>query len=210
MSPDELQDFRAQRLEDLLAKKFGNQKVALGRALGHKSGAFIRQLIDRERPISEKTVLAIEALPGCSGWFDAERAPGSGSDDDQQSWSAPDVAHALAVLRNLLVPLTGEASSRAGEALRNLAVNPDSPRAFTGVLELFMALPDDELTPPVATAEPHSNTAAAWRMQAMRLAEAHPDVKSRALLTDFLGKLDTLMREHAPKTEKQEKARHRA
>ncbi|HEY0955791.1 MAG TPA: hypothetical protein VGE36_13585 [Roseateles sp.] len=47
-----------------------------------------------------------------------------------------------------------------------------------------------------------SPTVVEWRRQAMRLAESHPDLRSRALLTDFLGKLDTLMRE-APKTEKQ-------
>lgn len=69
MTPDDLQDFRVARLAELLEKKFAGQKVGLGRALGHKSGAFVRQLLDRERPITEKTVQAIEDLPGCAGWF---------------------------------------------------------------------------------------------------------------------------------------------
>jgi len=89
MTPDEVQDHRVERLHGLLTKKFGGQKVALGRALGHKSGAFVRQLLERERPITEKTVQAIEALPGCSGWFNLSplhaqlRASGEVIDDDR-------------------------------------------------------------------------------------------------------------------------------
>lgn len=70
MTPLDVQDHRVKRLQELLDQKFHGKKVELGRALGHKTGAFVRQLIDRERPITEKTVAAIHALPGCHGWMD--------------------------------------------------------------------------------------------------------------------------------------------
>lgn len=75
MTPDDIQDFRVERLKALIAAKFEGQNVALGRALNHKSGAFVRQMVDRERPITEKTVQKIEALPGCANWFLSELMP---------------------------------------------------------------------------------------------------------------------------------------
>lgn len=59
--------FRRTRLADAVAK-FGS-KAALGRALGHSSGAFVRQMIAGERPITEKTIAAIEHLHTMRGWF---------------------------------------------------------------------------------------------------------------------------------------------
>lgn len=72
MSEEEVQEFRRARLADLLSSAdFGGSKVELGRALGYSSGAFIRQLLEGERPIREKTVAAIEQIKGAkfSGWF---------------------------------------------------------------------------------------------------------------------------------------------
>lgn len=64
-----VQDYRVRRLADALAEKFDGDKTKFGRALGYKSGAFLRQMLDRERPVREKIVMAIEALPGMAGWF---------------------------------------------------------------------------------------------------------------------------------------------
>lgn len=64
--------YRVSRLADLLRHDdFGGKKVLLGRALGYKSGAYVRQLMDLERPVTEKLVAKIEAMRAgkFAGWF---------------------------------------------------------------------------------------------------------------------------------------------
>lgn len=66
------QDFRRARLADLLDHPdFGGRKVALGRALGYDSGAFVSQMLRGDRPISEKTVQQVESMSNGKfrGWF---------------------------------------------------------------------------------------------------------------------------------------------
>ncbi|MCY1253047.1 hypothetical protein D9M68_122860 [compost metagenome] len=70
----ELQSWRLERLEAAIAKLTGGNVSAFGRLLGHKDGAFVRQLRAQTRNISEDTVMAIESLPGMAGWFDAPRS----------------------------------------------------------------------------------------------------------------------------------------
>lgn len=65
------QQWRRKRLSDAADKAGG--KAALGRLMGLSSGAFIRQMIDEERPITEKTVDKIESLHGFRGWFNNPR-----------------------------------------------------------------------------------------------------------------------------------------
>lgn len=67
MTDEEIQAHRRTRLEALAAKFDG--KAELGRRLKYRDGAFVGQMIAGLRPITEKTVRAAEALPGCSGWF---------------------------------------------------------------------------------------------------------------------------------------------
>lgn len=62
------EQWRRRRLALLAAEKGG--KAALGRMLGYKDGAFVGQMIDGHRPITEKTIAAAEALPGARHWFD--------------------------------------------------------------------------------------------------------------------------------------------
>lgn len=69
MTEDSLTHYRATRLADLLREKYGGNKAALGKALGYSSGAYVRQMVEEERPITEKTVAKIHALPGCKGWM---------------------------------------------------------------------------------------------------------------------------------------------
>jgi len=72
MSEQNLQDWRRQRLHEMALREGGN--LALGRKLGYTSGAFIGQMLRGERPISEKTVFAVQKLPGYGGWFDIAKA----------------------------------------------------------------------------------------------------------------------------------------
>lgn len=67
MTPDELQKWRAKRLDEL-AKQLGG-KTALGKKLKHKDGAYVGQMIRGERPITEKTIFVVEGWPGCANWF---------------------------------------------------------------------------------------------------------------------------------------------
>lgn len=60
-------EWRRARLQELADHVGG--KAALGRLLGYKDGAFVRQMIAGERPITEKTIKAIHDKPGLSGWF---------------------------------------------------------------------------------------------------------------------------------------------
>jgi phage repressor protein C with HTH and peptisase S24 domain len=73
MRPEQVQAYRVERLAAALEQKFEGNRSELGRALGHRDGAFVRQMLAGTRPITEKTVLAIEALPGMAGWFDPPR-----------------------------------------------------------------------------------------------------------------------------------------
>lgn len=74
-APD--QPYRRARLEALLeSAEFGGNKSALAEALGWGSGAYVRQLLAGERPITEKTIKKIHAIKGGKyrDWF-AARAP---------------------------------------------------------------------------------------------------------------------------------------
>lgn len=44
-------------------------KTAFGRRIGYKDGAFVRQMLSGERPITEKTIRTIEQIPELKGWF---------------------------------------------------------------------------------------------------------------------------------------------
>ena len=70
---DEEMEWRRARLREAVDRV--GSKAELGRRLGYSSGAFVRQMVEGERPVTEKTVMALEALPGYAGWFD--KAPGA-------------------------------------------------------------------------------------------------------------------------------------
>lgn len=70
MRPEQVQAFRLKRLAAALEQKFEGNRSEFGRALGYRDGAFIRQMLAGTRPVTEKTVQSIEALPGMAGWFD--------------------------------------------------------------------------------------------------------------------------------------------
>lgn len=108
MNEQELNAYRAKRLSDLLRERFDGNKVALGRALGYSSGAFVRQMIDGERPVSEKTVLKIHALHGCRGWMDQPtQQTGATVVVAQESRPAPNENVAARLARDLVGFMAG-------------------------------------------------------------------------------------------------------
>ena len=69
MGEREIQAHRIKRLAAMVEREGGKAKT--GRKLGYRDGAFIGQMLRGERPITEKTVLAVHALSGYMGWMDA-------------------------------------------------------------------------------------------------------------------------------------------
>lgn len=68
MNKIDLNEWRKARLGELSEKVGGNTE--LGKMLGLKSGAFIGQMRDGIRPITEKTIQKIHGIRGYSGWFE--------------------------------------------------------------------------------------------------------------------------------------------
>jgi len=69
----EINDFRVARLRAAIDRLTHGDQTAFGRLLGYKDGAFIRHMLTGRRPVSEKTVMAIEQMPGMTGWFAQDR-----------------------------------------------------------------------------------------------------------------------------------------
>lgn len=84
MNEVELNDFRVERLRLAIEKVTGGNKTEFGRRLGYKDGAFVRQMLAGSRPVREKTIRAIEKIPGMRGWFDI-----AGNADNKAKSSAP-------------------------------------------------------------------------------------------------------------------------
>ncbi len=68
------QERRRVLLEKLLTTHFKNNKSELGKFLGYKDGAFVRQMLSGTRGISEKTVSKVQASPRYARWFDPDTA----------------------------------------------------------------------------------------------------------------------------------------
>jgi hypothetical protein len=66
---DKKQQFRLERFELLLDTHFEGNRTDLGKFLGYKDGAFVRQMLAGSRPISEKTIEKIESHRIYKGWF---------------------------------------------------------------------------------------------------------------------------------------------
>ena len=79
MGWDEVQEHRRKRLR-AAAERLGS-KAALGRALDYQDGSHVGQMLRGERPITDKTVAQLEALPGFADWFGPQPSP--------QNWPFP-------------------------------------------------------------------------------------------------------------------------
>lgn len=73
MTEGSVQEWRRERMRALARKMHGN--AALGRALGWRDGAYVGQMISGDRPITEKVIEKVEALPGARGWFSRQEPP---------------------------------------------------------------------------------------------------------------------------------------
>lgn len=69
MNEVELNEFRMARLQAAVDHVSKGNKTDFGRRLGYKDGAFVRQMVGGIRPVTEKTIRAIESMPGMRGWF---------------------------------------------------------------------------------------------------------------------------------------------
>lgn len=107
MSLEQLAAYRQSRLSDLLKHPdFGGKKAVLGRALGFKDGAYVRQMIEGERPITEKLVQKIEVIRDgkFAGWFSAQ-AP-------QPEPAMPDIRDPANAVVRIMAQLTPENRQR--------------------------------------------------------------------------------------------------
>lgn len=124
MNEEELNAFRARRLSDLLRERFDGNKVALGKALGYSSGAFVRQMIDGDRAVSEKTVLKIHALHGCKGWMDLPAqqtsSPSSGAQEHSRSAPEPIAARITKDIQGFMAGLDPLLIASAKDVIRQL------------------------------------------------------------------------------------------
>ncbi|AZY49702.1 LexA family transcriptional repressor [Bordetella avium] len=91
MNDVELNEHRVARLAAAIDKLSRGNKTDFGRRLGYKDGAFVRQMLAGLRPVSEKTVRAIEDMPGMRSWFSTDEAPKPKDTDAAPPWPFPSI-----------------------------------------------------------------------------------------------------------------------
>lgn len=79
MDEERLQAWRVERLRAAIKQLTDGNITAFGKQLGFRDGAYIGQMLRGDRPISEKTIRAVEGLPGLAAWFSGT-PPSSGLD----------------------------------------------------------------------------------------------------------------------------------
>lgn len=62
-------DQRVELLRKAVEKVAQGNATEFGRMAGYKDGAFIRQMVAGDRPITEKTIERLENIHGLKGWF---------------------------------------------------------------------------------------------------------------------------------------------
>ncbi|WCM92839.1 S24 family peptidase [Acidovorax sp. NCPPB 2350] len=121
MDETALQLYRRQRLEQAVAHLTGGNVTALGRMLGYRDGAFVRQMLSGSRAVSDKTVRAIEALRGMRGWFHPAASAPVHAGEPAHPYANPMNASAVADAV-LLLPVQPQAALRwRGDAERATA-----------------------------------------------------------------------------------------
>lgn len=113
-------------------------KAALGRKLGYLDGAFIGQMLNGKRAITEKTLRELANVRELKPLFESRQSDSASPADAAPP--EPDLRTALRVLRNQLAQGQGDALAKAAEALHLLAKVPDSERAFDAALQNLEAL----------------------------------------------------------------------
>lgn len=69
MNETPIAEQRRKLLAQAIDRLTQGDRSAFGRRLGFKDGAFIRQMLNGSRAVSEKTIRLIESIPGMHGWF---------------------------------------------------------------------------------------------------------------------------------------------
>lgn len=142
MNEVELNEFRMGRLSAAVEHVSKGNKTDFGRRLGYKDGAFVRQMLSGIRPVTEKTVWAIEAMPGMKGWFDVEgvEAPAAPAPhDDDWPFKTISAADVRALPESQLNALEGAIALAIAQMKLGIQVSPlpaasDSPpppRSYT-------------------------------------------------------------------------------
>lgn len=139
-------------------------KAALGRRLGYLDGAFVGQMLRGKRPITEKTMASLLALPGMSRLTEASASTDAPSSAQQVSPPTP---------AQIVDALAGAAPERRAELAQVVALllQSDSPLYRQRVAELLAPAPAQ-----VAAPAPAPSPAAAQEAEP-RLANTNPKPK---------------------------------
>jgi len=139
MNEVELNEFRMGRLSAAVDHVSKGNKTDFGRRLGYKDGAFVRQMLSGIRPVTEKTIWAIEAMPGMKGWFDVEgvEAPAAPVPDNSD-WPFKTIAAAdvRALPEGQLTALEGALALAIAQLKIGLNVSPPPSPAPAAVIPL--------------------------------------------------------------------------
>lgn len=76
--------WRVQRLQAAIDRLESGNVNAFGRRMGLKDGSYIGQMLRGTRPITEKFVRKLEAIPQMAGWFDPNQNPQQESSLEQR------------------------------------------------------------------------------------------------------------------------------
>lgn len=129
MSPEELQTFRAKRLDALVGKLGSNNE--LGRRLGMANGTFIGQMRRGERAISEKFIAKVaEKIRGSAGWFDPPHNPSppttiAAEESARFSTDTDQIRASVLHLGQQIEGLDDYRRNAVGQLLLGLAKNPE-------------------------------------------------------------------------------------
>ncbi|MDR5761928.1 S24 family peptidase [Caballeronia sp. LZ035] len=121
MNELELNNLRVSLLRAAIDRVSNGNISEFGRRLGYKDGAFIRQMLNSNRAVSEKTIRSVEAIPGLRGWFSSTAGsitiPSATTSADAQS-----KLHVNPPNKELNSPLIGQKSSQTDGTLHDLNI----------------------------------------------------------------------------------------
>lgn len=136
MSENNEQAWRQKRLIDLAKMKGGN--ASLGRLLGYKDGAYVGQMIDGHRPITEKFIKKVQLMHGLTTWFDREPIYAT-VHTAQESWPIPprNARECLDKLETILSAIDPSTREEIGDLLSHFArgLRPATKEAIVAVID---------------------------------------------------------------------------
>ncbi|WP_106856076.1 S24 family peptidase [Caballeronia novacaledonica] len=88
MNDLELNNLRVSLLKAAIDRVSEGNISEFGRRLGYKDGAFVRQMLNGSRVVSEKTIRAVEAIPGLRGWFNSASVSAAPSGTEHEAYKS--------------------------------------------------------------------------------------------------------------------------